>query len=499
MKKTTLWSGMLYTTNAPVALSDVYNKYDYLLIYMDYDSNNTSSAQHWSEGVFWYDVSSGEYVDIHTGDTPNGGATSWSTYKNGVRYASLQFSGNTMTLIGQGNLSAPTASSGGYYISKVIGVEFLQSVGSVTDFTGATSLTDGTHGLVPKPFAGDEEKVLRGDGTWGEAGTSIDDWATSTAYKVDTYVKYNNVIYVCTTAHTSTTFTADRVNWQDIKVEEMTGATSSANGTGGSVPAPTSSDFTKFLCGDGTWKTAGGSAGVSVIKELLWEGFITSDISSSSPEVLNGDYRDYDYLEFVAGWTDDGTSVNGFTSLNIAWCEVLGNNDNPCPTFEYNSNTNTTNNQHLVCDLDFTPHTSFFGSVKRFKGTNTTTGLNIGLWKIYGIKLVNAYDYSTTEKRIGSWVDGKPLYQLTWVGTTPSVGTEDTLFSINDADKIIYIDAMYSDIDDNFVPISYCNANSTNDYCYIYWRVSDNSAIMKAVQPNYRNKYCHVIVRYTKT
>lgn len=35
------------------------------------------------------------------------------------------------------------------------------------DFTGATSSTAGTHGLVPAPSAGDEGKVLFGNGLWG--------------------------------------------------------------------------------------------------------------------------------------------------------------------------------------------------------------------------------------------------------------------------------------------------------------------------------------------
>jgi len=35
-----------------------------------------------------------------------------------------------------------------------------------TDFTGATSTTDGTSGLVPAPLKGDQNKFLRGDGTW---------------------------------------------------------------------------------------------------------------------------------------------------------------------------------------------------------------------------------------------------------------------------------------------------------------------------------------------
>jgi hypothetical protein len=35
-------------------------------------------------------------------------------------------------------------------------------------FTGATSQNNGNQGLVPQPLAGDEDKVLQGDGTWGK-------------------------------------------------------------------------------------------------------------------------------------------------------------------------------------------------------------------------------------------------------------------------------------------------------------------------------------------
>lgn len=39
---------------------------------------------------------------------------------------------------------------------------------AVSDMTGATAGAAGTHGLVPAPAAGDEDKVLKGDGTWDE-------------------------------------------------------------------------------------------------------------------------------------------------------------------------------------------------------------------------------------------------------------------------------------------------------------------------------------------
>ena len=43
----------------------------------------------------------------------------------------------------------------------------------LTEMTGATASTEGASGLVPAPKAGDENKVLKGDGTWGEASSSV--------------------------------------------------------------------------------------------------------------------------------------------------------------------------------------------------------------------------------------------------------------------------------------------------------------------------------------
>lgn len=42
-----------------------------------------------------------------------------------------------------------------------------------TDFVGATSSSDGAAGRVPAPTSGDENKYLRGDGTWSVAGGSV--------------------------------------------------------------------------------------------------------------------------------------------------------------------------------------------------------------------------------------------------------------------------------------------------------------------------------------
>ncbi len=57
---------------------------------------------------------------------------------------------------------APVATSGDY----------TDLTGAPTEFEGATASADGTSGLVPAPEAGDQDKVLKGDGTWGAIAAS---------------------------------------------------------------------------------------------------------------------------------------------------------------------------------------------------------------------------------------------------------------------------------------------------------------------------------------
>lgn len=42
------------------------------------------------------------------------------------------------------------------------------------------------------------------------------------------------------------------------------GATSALPGSKGIVPAPQAADDTKYLCGDGTWKTVSGGGGANI-------------------------------------------------------------------------------------------------------------------------------------------------------------------------------------------------------------------------------------------
>ena len=83
---------------------------------------------------------------------------------------------DTKYLKGDGTWS--TVSGGATYTAGANIQISAQNVISATDttysdFTGATSSTAGAHGLVPAPSAGDQDKVLHGDGTWDDATAKL--------------------------------------------------------------------------------------------------------------------------------------------------------------------------------------------------------------------------------------------------------------------------------------------------------------------------------------
>ena len=81
-------------------------------------------------------------------------------------------------------------------------------------------------------------------------------YATDVGLATTTYYGMTKLSNSTTSTSTSLAATANSVkNAYDAAVLVMTGATSSANGTAGRVPAPNSGDQDKVLAGSGTWIT----------------------------------------------------------------------------------------------------------------------------------------------------------------------------------------------------------------------------------------------------
>ena len=175
----------------------------------------------------------------------------------GVHIADISVDGHVSELY------APEGGGGSGEVEDVTinGQSIVQDhVASIPVMTGATQQSNGAVGLVPAPSVNDRNKVLMGDGTWGSGGL-VDDVLVD-----GTSVVNNKVANIDLTGKQDVLTEGDNVKIENdvISVPEMVGATSMESGKSGVVPQPLTSDKDKFLRGDGTWATPGGSGGGAV-------------------------------------------------------------------------------------------------------------------------------------------------------------------------------------------------------------------------------------------
>ncbi|MDY5647037.1 MAG: hypothetical protein SPF22_08555 [Candidatus Onthovivens sp.] len=166
--------------------------------------------------------------------------------------------------------------------------------------TGATSDADGASGLVPAPAAGSQTKYLRADGTWQ---TPPD---TNTTYGAATSSILGLVKVGSNITNSSGTISLTKANvtnalgytppTTDTTYNVMTGATSSAAGAQGLVPAPAAGKQTSFLRGDGTWvvppdtnTTYSAGAGISLSGTTFSNSGVRSVKAGSSANQLSVD------------------------------------------------------------------------------------------------------------------------------------------------------------------------------------------------------------------
>ena len=284
----------------------------------------------------------------------------------------------------------------------------------------------------------------------GSTGTEIQDWTASTSYAVGDFVIHSNNIYKCITANNDATWTA--ANWQLVgSGSDFVGATSSVNGTQGLVPAPQAGEENKFLKADGTWANII-SSGVNIITDELWSGTINS---VGTGYTFNKDYTQYDYLLFETGFGDDTTAT-----LNAVLCPVrIGN----VLVEDFSVSVGALSGSNAVIRAyDILPQstTTFNVTVSGYNDNNFI------IRKIEGITFVNPNVYSATEKRVGTWIDGKPLYQKTInCGTIPSSAANDIIIynEQGDFELVMLIE------DASFIIIPYTSGSHT---AYTYNRVN---------------------------
>jgi len=102
-------------------------------------------------------------------------------------------------------------------------------------------------------------------------------------------------------------------------------------------------------------------------------------------------------------------------------------------------------------------------------------------------------NYSETEKQVGTWIDGKPLYQKTYIDTLSSSSATQSI-SIGESYSVVNIYAVIFNDGVRILNGHFDGSNRFNAYI-------ENSAI-KLIRNNsssWANKTVYVTLQYTKT
>ena len=114
--------------------------------------------------------------------------------------------------------------------------------------------------------------------------------------------------------------------------------------------------------------------------------------------------------------------------------------------------------------------------------------------------------YSTNAVKIGTWIDGKPIYRRVWTGTSPTVNpTNSNLFTVPNRENIIRLEGfIYNKTSNHSLTIPASSGEEENGYgtvslnfysatCYLYMN------LISAAYSYLRGMPMYVIVEYTKT
>ncbi len=142
-----------------------------------------------------------------------------------------------------------------------------ESAGVFQDFKGATASSDGNGGKVPKPLAGQQDKVLKADGTWGDNVTPKTLWGGMHAYPVnyvpsDVSNKGWNSLGFC-----AIYYTENKIKNQPTKYGQLI-----------NIPADSNAESTQlWVEQDGSYIYSRGGTGENRVDDTPFKRYATSD------------------------------------------------------------------------------------------------------------------------------------------------------------------------------------------------------------------------------
>ena len=175
-----------------------------------------------------------------------------------------------------------------------------ESAGVFQDFTGATATTDGNGGKVPKPLAGQQDKVLKANGTWGDNVTPNTLWEGMHSYPVnyvpsDVSNKGWNSLGVC-----SIYYTKNVLNNQPTQYGQLI-----------NIPANSNNESTQLWVqqAEGTLFSRGGNGSINVNDTPFRQYATTADVAEAEKVESQG-----------ANW------IRYKSGLQLCWVQYVGRN-----------------------------------------------------------------------------------------------------------------------------------------------------------------------------
>ena len=305
------------------------------------------------------------------------------------------------------------------------------------------------------------------------SGSSVDIEPNPTETATDTLEKLgiDGTVYdfegTTYTAGTNIQINENVISATDTTYSAFQGTDGTEAGSSGLVPAPAATDTNKYLKSDGTWATVSGGGGSGNVDDVYVNGTSVLDSNhiaqvKSYKELTQAQYDalPYDKLTdnilycikdtgIVEGEKfapiiysleerEVGVWIDGKPLYQKTWILTV---PNASGIYDYNE---TVSNLDEVCHTEFSvfglgerhytpwynPATIMFGEQTStyiefyfastdYAGrlikytsqyTKTTDNAGSGAWTTSGVPAVH---YSTTEQIVGTWIDGKPLYQKT--------------------------------------------------------------------------------------
>lgn len=206
-----------------------------------------------------------------------------------------------------------------------------------------------------------------------------------------------------------------------------------------------------------------------------------ADLSSQNIDTVVDYYGEYN--RYVSGTGDNIIyKFNSYQSSTVNnWIRVLNKN-----TLQYQINQNSS-----------AESTSYQAVTILYTKTTDTAGS--GYWSTNGDRAIH---YSTTEQVIGTWVDGKPLYEKTVYFGSLSSGTQTVTMGLSNPNVIVDISIRVQVPSGAWcvLPMVYLDSNITLQYGAMadgYNANTDKVTINVGSSRSFTSGY--IIIQYTKT